>query len=82
MWEILMTFDQLLGEAAPKVTWTSEALLFGDENNKPLRPQFYEIGQAVLFMQRRLCEFYGVTELGITEIRIVPVTPDPTSKES
>jgi len=77
MWEILMTFDQLLGEAAPKVTWTSEALLFGDENNKPLRPQFYEIGEAIMFMQKRLCEFYGVNELGITEIRIVVAPESP-----
>jgi hypothetical protein len=78
MYEIFITFDQMLGDTAPKITWTSEALLFGDENNKPLRPQFYEIGEAILAMQKSLCNFYGVNELGITEIRIVPLTPETT----
>jgi hypothetical protein len=72
MWEIQITFDMLLGSDAPTTTWTSEALLFGDADNKPLRPEFYQLGDAIKSMQKSLCEFYGVTELGITEIRIVP----------
>jgi len=71
MWEIFMTFD--LNEDKHLNTWTSEALLFSNEFGYVLRPEFYEIGDAIKKMQKDLCEFYAVKELNITEISIRPI---------